>query len=163
MTDQADSQMSWALFVPSYAHFVSLAIREKLMDDEQLEGCQCGAIRYAISGTQSRCSVPCTMSPNDALLSPGRCSRNHRSIHRLSPALYASSPKRTRILPTCGTQISYGKLHPWSYRYYSGSLDRPQAVTPAYIGFKPPWLNLQILAGTGFPPFGDCPGLEAGT
>src|SRR6202795_638470 len=72
------------------------AIREKSMDDEELKGgCQCGAIRYEISGTPVIVAVcHCTMCRR-ANAAPAVAwamfQESQVRFTRLLPAVYASS------------------------------------------------------------------------
>ena len=107
------------------------------MTDEKLEGgCQCGAVRYSISGVPLLAAIcHCTM-----------CRRAHAApavawamfqqadvrFDKARPQTYASSPEAKRgFCPACGTQISFtASFLPRLIDIAIGSLDRPEAIRP---------------------------------
>lgn len=99
-------------------------------------GCQCGAIRYSISGEPVMAAIcHCTM-----------CRRAHAApavawamyqegqvrFNKAQPASYASSTEGRRgFCATCGTQISFtASFLPGLIDITIGSLDDPESVKP---------------------------------
>jgi hypothetical protein len=135
------------------------------MNNEKTEGgCQCGAIRYEISGAPVIVAIcHCTMCRR-ANAAPAVAwamfQEPQVSFTRLSPALYASSPEAKRgFCPTCGTQISFTASYiPGLIDITVGSLDQPDAVTPAlhyWNSKRLPWMEFsdKLPRHAEFPPF----------
>jgi hypothetical protein len=113
-------------------------------------GCQCGAVRYRVTGDPVMTAIcHCTM-----------CRRAHAApavawamfqegqvaFVKGTPSLYASSPDARRgFCPKCGTQLSFtAEFIPGLIDITVGSLDRPEAVTPSlhyWYSKHLPWMR----------------------
>ena len=99
-------------------------------------GCQCGAVRYSVTGEPALAAIcHCTM-----------CRRAHAapavawamfqdaqvSFSKARPQTYASSQEAKRgFCPSCGTQISFtASFLPGLIDITIGSLDQPESIKP---------------------------------
>src|SRR5699024_2870686 len=108
------------------------------MSQQTIEGgCQCGAVRYAISGAPALAAIcHCTMCRR-AHAAPAVAwalyQHDQVSFDTRKPKAYVSSPDARRgFCETCGTQISFtASFLPGLIDISIGSLDDPEAVQPA--------------------------------
>jgi hypothetical protein len=109
------------------------------MTPETIEGgCQCGAVRYAISGTPVMTAIcHCTMCRR-ANAAPAVAwamfKQSDVAFAAASPKLYASSPEARRgFCDACGTQISFvASFLPGLIDITIGSLDDPERLPPQF-------------------------------
>jgi hypothetical protein len=99
-------------------------------------GCQCGAVRYSISGEPVFAAIcHCSMCRR-AHAAPAVAWTMYREeqvqFKNAQPKLYSSSPEAKRgFCATCGTQISFtASFLPGLIDIAVGSLDNPEAVKP---------------------------------
>jgi hypothetical protein len=99
-------------------------------------GCQCGEIRYSISGAPLLAAIcHCTMCRR-ANAAPAVAwamyQEDQVTFHQGEPKEYRSSPEATRgFCQHCGTQISFRAAYiPGLVDITIGSLDNPNAVKP---------------------------------
>lgn len=121
------------------------------MDESRLEGgCQCGAVRYAISGAPLLTALcHCTMCRR-ANAAPAVAWAMYKAeqveFTKRKPAEFASSPEARRgFCAACGTPICFtASFLPGLIDITIGSLDQPQAVPPALHYWdkeRLPWLK----------------------
>ena len=98
-------------------------------------GCQCGAVRYVVTGPPERVHLcHCRMCQKAtggpfAALAPVR--RSDFAWTRGTPASFASSSLTRRdFCPACGTPLSFRYNDTEMIMVTLGSLDRPQEVPP---------------------------------
>ena len=127
-------------------------------------GCQCGALRYQISGAPVVVAIcHCTMCRR-ANAAPAVAWAMFQDAQvaftKGAPAAYASSPEAQRgFCPTCGTQISFTATYiPGLIDITVGSLDRPDAVAPVlhyWDSKRLPWMRFadDLPRHAEFPPF----------
>lgn len=108
------------------------------MSQPKIEGgCQCGAIRYAISGEPVLAAIcHCTMCRRaHAAPAVGWAMYREEQVQfgKARPKTYASSAEAKRgFCETCGTQISFtASFLPGLVDIAVGSLDDPEAVQPS--------------------------------
>ncbi|MGH7006053.1 MAG: GFA family protein, partial [Alphaproteobacteria bacterium] len=121
------------------------------MADEPIEGgCQCGAVRYAITGAPLLTAIcHCTMCRRANAAPAVAWAMFHEPQVRFTkdaPAAYASSPEARRgFCAACGTQISFTASYiPGLIDITIGSLDRPEAMAPTlhyWDSKRLPWLH----------------------
>lgn len=107
------------------------------MADMKLEGgCQCGAVRYAITGEPVLAAIcHCTMCRR-AHAAPAVAWAMYQepqvSFSKAQPHTFASSPEAKRgFCPVCGTQISFtASFLPGLVDITIGSLDHPESIKP---------------------------------
>lgn len=97
-------------------------------------GCQCGAVRYAVSRPVTHASVchcrMCQKASGGPFMAFGRVRLDGLTWTRGQPSLFRSSTVATRgFCPACGTPLTY-QFSPDALSLTLGSLDRPDAVTP---------------------------------
>jgi hypothetical protein len=135
------------------------------MSDEILQGgCQCGAVRYQISGAPVVVAIcHCTMCRR-ANAAPAVAWAMYQQAQvtftQRVPASYASSPVAKRgFCPTCGTQISFTATYiPGLIDITVGSLDWPEVLPPAlhyWDSKRLPWVRFadDLPKHAEFPPF----------
>lgn len=118
---------------------------------EDLEGgCQCGAVRYRVTGEPIVVAVcHCTMCRRAhaapavtwAMFADGQV-----AFTKGTPAAFASSPEAKRgFCSGCGTQLSFTATYiPGLIDVTVGSLDRPDALTPTlhyWHSVRLPWVQ----------------------
>jgi hypothetical protein len=124
---------------------------ERLMDERSLEGgCQCGAIRYRVSGEPLLAALcHCTMCRR-ANAAPAVAWAMFREAQvaflRGRPTSYASSPGARRgFCAACGSQISFTADYiPGLIDLTIGSFDHPETVAPTLHYWdreRLPWLR----------------------
>ncbi len=135
------------------------------MEDKKTQGgCQCGAVRYEISGAPVIVAIcHCTMCRRAnaapavawAMFQESQVSFTHQL-----PALYVSSAEAKRgFCSHCGTQISFTASYiPGLIDITVGSLDEPHTVTPAlhyWDSKRLPWIEFadRLPKHAEFPPF----------
>ncbi|AXQ27331.1 GFA family protein [Solimonas sp. K1W22B-7] len=107
------------------------------MSESRLEGgCQCGDIRYAVSGAPvmaaiCHCSM-CRRANAAPVVAWAMYAQDQVAFSRAQPQAYASSPEAQRgFCPRCGTQISFtASFLPGLIDITIGSLDQPEAMQP---------------------------------
>lgn len=107
------------------------------MSENSLEGgCQCGDIRYEISGDPMmaaicHCSM-CRRANAAPVVAWAMYAQEQVRFTQAEPLTYASSPEARRgFCPRCGTQISFtASFLPGLIDITIGSLDQPEAVPP---------------------------------
>jgi hypothetical protein len=112
-------------------------------------GCQCGAIRYRVSGEPLLAAIRhCTMCRR-ANAAPAvawaRFQQAQVAILAGAPTIYAFSPGARRgFCAGCGTQISFTADYiPSLADLTVGSLDQPERIAPAlHYWERLPWLHL---------------------
>jgi hypothetical protein len=113
-------------------------------------GCQCGAIRYRVSGQPVMAAIcHCTMCRR-ANAAPAVAWAMFREAQvaflKGSPTTYASSPEARRgFCPACGTQICFtAEYIPGLIDLTIGSLDHPEMVAPTlhyWDAKRLPWVH----------------------
>lgn len=107
------------------------------MPEDKVEGgCQCGAVRYNVTGEPLMAAIcHCTMCRR-AHAAPAVAwamyQQEHVHFSQAQPKLYASSAEAQRgFCENCGTQIMFSaSFLPGLIDIAVGSLDNPQLVTP---------------------------------
>jgi hypothetical protein len=107
------------------------------MSENSLEGgCQCGEVRYEISGDPMmaaicHCSM-CRRANAAPVVAWAMYAQEQVRFTKAEPQAYASSPEAQRgFCPRCGTQISFtASFLPGLIDITIGSLDHPEAVPP---------------------------------
>jgi hypothetical protein len=121
------------------------------MSDRNLEGgCQCGAIRYRVTGEPVMAAIcHCAMCrrANAAPAVAWAIFEEPQVVFlRGSPTIYGSSPgERRGFCPACGTQISFTADYiPGLIDLTIGSFDHPETVAPTLHYWdreRLPWLR----------------------
>ena len=122
------------------------------MSENSLQGgCQCGAVRYEITGAPIVAALcHCSMCRRaNAAPAVAWAMYQQAQVRFLAnePALYRSSPDATRgFCARCGTQISFVASYiPGLVDITIGSMDRPDDVPPAFQYWdskRVSWLHL---------------------
>jgi hypothetical protein len=135
------------------------------MDTVTLDGgCQCGAIRYRITGAPVVVAVchcrMCRRANAAPAVAWAMFQQSQVAFTAGKPATYASSGEGERgFCPSCGTQISFTATYiPGLIDITVGSLDRPDAVRPVlhyWDSERLPWVRLadDLPRHAEFPPF----------
>jgi hypothetical protein len=135
------------------------------MDTVTLDGgCQCGAIRYRITGAPVVVAVchcrMCRRANAAPAVAWAMFQQSQVAFTAGKPATYASSGEGKRgFCPSCGTQISFTATYiPGLIDITVGSLDRPDAVRPVlhyWDSERLPWVRLadDLPRHAEFPPF----------
>lgn len=121
------------------------------MIEQCLEGgCQCGSVRYRITGSPALAALcHCTMCRR-ANAAPAVAwamyEQSQVAFVNEAPTVYASSPGARRgFCARCGTQISFTADYiPGLIDITIGSLDEPSQVSPAlhyWVSERLPWLH----------------------
>jgi hypothetical protein len=136
------------------------------MIESDLEGgCQCGAIRYRVSGEPLLAAIcHCTMCRRaNAAPAVAWAMFLESQVAFLSgrPAAYASSPEAKRgFCPACGTQICFTASYiPGLIDITIGSLDQPELVAPTlhyWDSKRLPWVHF----GDDLPRFPEFPPVD---
>lgn len=134
------------------------------MTDTVLEGgCQCGAIRYRISGDPvmaalCHCSM-CRRANAAPVVAWAMYEQPAVQFVRGAPTIYESSPGARRgFCARCGTQVSFTADYiPGLVDITIGSLDDPGAVAPTFHYWddrRLPWVQFadRLPRHPGFPP-----------
>ena len=134
------------------------------MSDQPLEGgCQCGAVRYRISGEPlmaalCHCSM-CRRANAAPAVAWAMYRESQVGFPNSSPAIYESSPgSRRGFCPRCGSQISFTADYIFGLIDITiGSLDEPNRVAPTFHYWESkrlPWLQLadELPRHAEFPP-----------
>lgn len=122
------------------------------MINVQLDGgCQCGAIRYQISGEPimaaiCHCSM-CRRANAAPTVAWAMYDRSQVTFIKGSPTIYKSSSEAQRgFCQVCGTQVSFTADYiPGLIDITIGSLDRPEMVTPTlhyWDSQRLPWVRI---------------------
>jgi hypothetical protein len=139
---------------------------EAAMSEQRLEGgCQCGAVRYAISGAPLMTALcHCTMCrrANAAPTVAWAMFKTEQvRFTKGRPAEFASTPDaRRRFCAACGTPLCFTASYiPGLIDITIGSLDRPEAVPPAlhyWDSKRLPWVKFadDLPRYPEFPPAG---------
>jgi hypothetical protein len=121
------------------------------MATETSGGCQCGAVRYAISGAPlmvALCHCGMCRRANAAPAVAWAMFRQEQVVFRKGePASYTSSPEARRgFCGACGTPLCFtATFLPGLIDITVGSLDRPEAMPPTlhyWDSRRLPWLKL---------------------
>ena len=135
------------------------------MDTESSEGgCQCGAIRYRITGDPVVVAVchcrMCRRANAAPAVAWALFAESQVAFTRGAPATYESSPEAGRgFCRGCGTQISFTASYlPGLIDITVGSLDHPEAVQPLLHYWdceRLPWVRFadDLPRYAEFPPF----------
>ena len=134
------------------------------MSNQSLEGgCQCGSVRYRVTGSPVLTALcHCTMCRR-ANAAPtvawAMYQESQVALLKDAPAAYESSPgSRRSFCPRCGTQISFTATYiPGLIDITIGSLDDPGQVPPAlhyWESERLPWVHFadQLPRYPEFPP-----------
>lgn len=109
------------------------------MPETKLEGgCQCGAVRYQITGAPvmaaiCHCSM-CRRANAAPAVAWAMYQKPQVTFTENQPKTYTSSEDAQRgFCKTCGTQISFAAAYiPGLIDLTIGSLDQPEAITPQF-------------------------------
>ena len=122
------------------------------MSDQTLEGgCQCGAVRYRVTGNPVMAALcHCTMCrrANAApVVAWAMYEQSRVSLLSSQPTIYESSPGARRgFCSRCGTQISFTADYiPGLIDLTIGSFDEPSLVPPTFHYWESrrlPWLRV---------------------
>jgi hypothetical protein len=98
-------------------------------------GCQCGAIRFAVSATPMRVSIchcrMCQKASGAPFASLADIDRNDFSWTRGQPAAFRSSSVAERdFCAACGTPLSFRRIDGPRIEIMTGAFDRPDRVIP---------------------------------
>ncbi|ABD08232.1 Glutathione-dependent formaldehyde-activating, GFA [Rhodopseudomonas palustris HaA2] len=98
-------------------------------------GCQCGAIRYALSAPPLRITLchcrMCQKATGAPFASMAEVAREHFAWTRGQPASFRSSSLAERdFCNACGTPLSYRQNEGTSIEIMTGTFDRPDRVVP---------------------------------
>ncbi|MGP9811823.1 GFA family protein [Rhodopseudomonas sp. NSM] len=98
-------------------------------------GCQCGAIRYALSAPPLRITLchcrMCQKATGAPFASMAEVAREHFAWTRGRPASFRSSSLAERdFCKACGTPLSYRQNEGASIEIMTGTFDRPDRVVP---------------------------------
>ena len=134
---------------------------------ESLEGgCQCGAVRYRVTGDPIVVAVcHCSMCRHAHAAPAVTWALYHEeqvAFTELAPAVYQASPEAERgFCPECGTQVCFTASYiPRMIDIAVGSLDRPDALAPSlhyWDSMRLPWVRFadELPKYPEFPPFDD--------
>jgi hypothetical protein len=100
-------------------------------------GCQCGAVRFALSAVPVRVSIchcrMCQKASGAPFASLADIPHEHFSWTRGKPASFQSSSIAERdFCAACGTPLSYRLIHGSNIEIMTGAFDRPDRVVPAH-------------------------------
>jgi len=111
-------------------------------------GCQCGAVRYALSAAPVHVSVchcrMCQKASGGPFMAFARVKKEHLRWTRGTPGAFRSSSLVERqFCDSCGTPLTYNFLEGPNISVSIGSLDRPASQDPELqycIESELPWL-----------------------
>ncbi len=122
-----------------------------MSDSDLVGGCQCGAVRYRISGepvvtAMCHCST-CRRAHAAPAVAWAMYAQAQVSFSKEMPTAYESSPgARRSFCGRCGTQIAFtGDMLPGLIDIAIGSLDDPARMAPAvhiWDSKRLPWMQL---------------------
>jgi hypothetical protein len=127
-------------------------------------GCQCGAVRYEVTGEPvvvaiCHCSM-CRRANAAPAVAWAMYAENQVRFTGDMPKIYKSSPPARRgFCSACGTQISFTADYiPGLIDLTVGSFDKPEALTPAlhyWDSKRLPWVRFDddLPKHSEFPPF----------
>jgi hypothetical protein len=100
-------------------------------------GCQCGAIRFAMSAAPLRISIchcrMCQKATGAPFATMAEIATEHFSWTHGRPAAFRSSSIAERdFCNKCGTPLSYRKIDGDNIEIMTGAFDRPDRVVPTY-------------------------------
>ena len=98
-------------------------------------GCQCGAIRFALSAAPTRVSIchcrMCQKASGAPFASLADIPHEHFSWTRGAPSAFRSSSIAERdYCAACGTPLSYRKIGGDNLEIMTGAFDRPDRMVP---------------------------------
>jgi len=98
-------------------------------------GCQCGAIRFAMTSAPSKVSIchcrMCQKASGAPFASLAEIDNEHFAWTRGQPASFRSSSIAMRdFCAACGTPLSYRRIDGPRIEIMTGSFDRPDRVVP---------------------------------
>ena len=98
-------------------------------------GCQCGAIRFAVSGAPAKVSIchcrMCQKASGAPFASFADIERENFSLTRGTPAAFKSSSIAERdFCAACGTPLSFRRIGGPRIEIMTGAFDRPDRVVP---------------------------------
>jgi len=109
-------------------------------------GCQCGAVRYALFAAPARAGIchcrMCQKAVGGPFSAWANVSMDNFAWTRGTPGAFRSSSAAERgFCPRCGTPLYFAYVErPGSISVSIGSLDTPEAVTPAEVeGIEARW------------------------
>jgi hypothetical protein len=129
-------------------------------------GCQCGAVRYRISGDPivvavCHCSM-CRKAHAAPAVTWAMYDEGQVAFTEYAPAVYQSSAEAERgFCPDCGTQICFTASYiPGLIDIAVGSLDAPEVLEPVlhyWDSKRLPWVRFDddLPKHAEFPPFGE--------
>ncbi len=133
---------------------------------ERIEGgCQCGAVRYAITGepvftAMCHCTI-CRRTHAAPVVAWAMFQEKDVAVTKGAPKIHKSTAEGRRgFCGDCGTQISFtASFLPGLIDIAIGSLDKPEAMPPAlhyWESKRLPWLKLDddLPRHAELPPFG---------
>src|SRR3954469_10164284 len=99
-------------------------------------GCQCGAVRFALSAAPAKISIchcrMCQKASGAPFASLADIPLEHFSWTRRKPAAFASSSIAERdFCAACGTPLSYRRIGGSKIEIMTGAFDRPDMVVPS--------------------------------
>lgn len=98
-------------------------------------GCQCGAIRFAVSKAPVRVSIchcrMCQKATGAPFASLADIPKTDFAWTKATPAAFQSSSIAMRdFCPACGTPLSYRRIDGETIEIMTGTFDRPDRVVP---------------------------------
>jgi len=98
-------------------------------------GCQCGAVRFAISATPNRVSIchcrMCQKASGAPFASFADINRTDFAWSKGQPAFFRSSSIADRgYCAACGTPLSFGRIDGDRIEIMTGAFDRPDQLVP---------------------------------
>ena len=98
-------------------------------------GCQCGAVRFAVSAAPTKVSIchcrMCQKASGAPFASFAEIDREHFAWTRGQPAAFRSSTIAERFFcAACGTPLGFGRIDGPRIEIMTGNFDRPDRVIP---------------------------------
>ena len=98
-------------------------------------GCQCGAVRFAVSATPNRVSIchcrMCQKASGAPFASFADINRTDFAWSKGQPAFFRSSSIADRgYCAACGTPLSFGRIDGDRIEIMTGAFDRPDQLVP---------------------------------
>ncbi len=124
--------------------------RQAMFESRLEGGCQCGSVRYAITGAPLMTALchctTCRRATGAPAVAWAMFKEEQVSFAGRRPAEYASSPEAKRgFCAACGTAISFTASYiPGLVDIAIGSLDRPEALAPVlhyWDSKRLPWMT----------------------